>query len=78
MTLSGIEEYSLRSIVVLGCNMYIQITEGKKTLPKAVFSTVKMFAVQFPENDSTKIPTWISSLPLFGRTDYQTTKSSFS
>ena len=45
MTLSGIEEYSLRSIAVLGGNMHSQITVGNVTLPKAVMSTVKIFAV---------------------------------
>ena len=45
MTLSDIEEYSLRSIAVLGGNMHSQITVGNVTLPKAVLSTVKIFAV---------------------------------
>ena len=44
-TLSDIEEYSLRSIAVLGGNMHSQITVGNVTLPKAVLSTVKIFAV---------------------------------
>ena len=39
------EEYSLRSIAILGCNRYSQITVAHVTLPKAVLSTVKIFAV---------------------------------
>ena len=46
MTLSDIEEYVLRSIAVLGSDMHSQSTLGNVTLPKAVFSTVKIFAVQ--------------------------------
>ena len=46
MTLNDIEEYSLKSIAVLGGNMYSQITVGNVTLPKAVLSTVKIFAVR--------------------------------
>ena len=45
VTLNDIEEYSLRSIAVLGGNMHSQITVGNVTLPKAVLSTVKIFAV---------------------------------
>ena len=45
MTLSGIEEYGLRLIAILGCNMYSQIVVGNVTLPKAVLSKVKIFAV---------------------------------
>ena len=45
MTISGIEEYSLRSIAVLDCNMYSQITVENVALLKAVLSTVKIFAV---------------------------------
>ena len=45
MTLSDIKEYILRLITILDCNMYSQITVGKVTLPKAVLSTVKIFAV---------------------------------
>ena len=45
MTLSDIEEYSLRSIAVLGCNMHSQIAVGNVTLPKAVLSSVKIFAM---------------------------------
>ena len=44
-TLTDTEEYSLRSIAVLGCNTHSQITVGNVTLPKAVLSTVKIFAV---------------------------------
>ena len=46
MTLGDIEEYSLRSIAVLGCSLHSQITVGNITQPKAVLSTVKIFAVQ--------------------------------
>ena len=34
MKLSDIEEYCLRSIALLGCNMHSQITVGTMTLPK--------------------------------------------
>ena len=44
MTLSDTEEYSLRSIAVLGCDIHSQITVGNVTLPRAVLSTVKIFA----------------------------------
>ena len=49
MTLNDIEEYSLRSIAVLGSNMHSQITVGNVTLPTAVLSTVKIFAVNANE-----------------------------
>ena len=45
VVLNDIEEYSLRTIAVLGGNMHSQITVGNVTLPKAVLSTVKIFAV---------------------------------
>ena len=45
VTLNHIEEYSLRSIAVLGGNIHSQITVGNVTLPKAVLSTVKIFSV---------------------------------
>ena len=45
MTFSDTEEYSLRSIAILGCNIYSQITVAHVTLPKAVLNTVKIFAV---------------------------------
>ena len=45
MALSDIEECSLRSIAVLSGNMHSQITVGSITLPKAVLSTIKIFAV---------------------------------
>ena len=35
----------MRSIAILGCNMYSQITVAHVTLPKAVLNTVKIFAV---------------------------------
>ena len=44
MTITDIEEYSVRSNTVLNCTMYNQITVGNVTLPKAVLSTVKIFA----------------------------------
>ena len=40
MTLTDIEEYSLRLTTVLDFTMYNQITVGNVTLPKAVKSTV--------------------------------------
>ena len=45
MTLTDIEEYSLRLDNVLDCAIYNKITVGNVTLPKAVLSTVKIFAV---------------------------------
>ena len=45
MTLTDIEEYSLRLNNVLDCTIYNQITVGNVTLPKAVLGTVKIFAV---------------------------------
>ena len=36
----------MRSIAILGCNIYSQITVAHVTLPKAVLNTVKTFAVQ--------------------------------
>ena len=45
MTLTDIEEYSLRLDNVLDCTIYNQITVGNVTLPKAVLSIVKIFAV---------------------------------
>ena len=58
MALSGIEEYSLSSIPVLGCNMHSQITVGNVTLPKAVLSTVKIFAM-YKENCEDAKNWWI-------------------
>ena len=46
MTLFDIEKYCLRLNTVLDCTMNNQITVGNVTLPKAVLSTVKIFAVQ--------------------------------
>ena len=46
MTFNDTEEYSLRSIAILGCNICSQITAAHETLPKTVLSTVKIFAVQ--------------------------------
>ena len=44
-TFNDAEEYSLRSIAILGCNIYSQITVAHVTLQKAVLSTVQLFAV---------------------------------
>ena len=44
MTLTDIEQYSLRLNNVLDCNINKQITVGNVTLPKAVLSKVKIFA----------------------------------
>ena len=35
----------MRSIAILGCSIYSQITVAHVTLQKAVLSTVKIFAV---------------------------------
>ena len=45
MTLTDIEEYCLRLGAVLDSTMYNRITVGNVTLPKAVQSTVKIFAL---------------------------------
>ena len=45
MMLTDIEEYSLRLNTVLDSTMNNKITVGNVTLPKAVLSTVKIFAV---------------------------------
>ena len=45
MTFNDPEEYSLRSIAILGSNIYSQIAVARVTLPKAVLSTVEIFAV---------------------------------
>ena len=45
MTFNYTEEYGLRSIAILGCNICSQITVAHVTLPKALLSTVKIFAV---------------------------------
>ena len=37
----------MRSIAILGCNIYNQITVVQVTLPKAVLNTVKIFAVWY-------------------------------
>ena len=46
MTFNDAEEYGLRSIAILGFNICSQITMVHVPLPKAVLSTVKIFAVQ--------------------------------
>ena len=45
MPFNDTEEYNLRSIAILGCNICSQITVTHVTLPKAVLGTVKVFAV---------------------------------
>ena len=45
MTVTDFEEYSLRLSAMFVCNMCSQFTVGNVTLPKAVLSTVKIFAV---------------------------------
>ena len=35
----------MRSIAILGCNMYSQITVAHVTLPKAVLNTVKILHI---------------------------------
>ena len=45
LTLTDIEEYSLRLIAVLCCNNYKQITVANVTLPKALLNTVIIFTV---------------------------------
>ena len=47
MIFNDIEEYSLRSIAILGCNICSQITVAHVTLPNAVLSTVEIFAVYY-------------------------------
>ena len=41
MTFNDTEEYSLRSIAILGCKIYSQITVAHVTLPKAVHSKLR-------------------------------------
>ena len=50
ITFTDIEEYNMRSITILGCNMYSQITVAHVTLTKPVLNTVKIFAV-YDTND---------------------------
>ena len=44
-TFNDSEEYSLKSIAILGCNLCSKIAVAHVKLPKAVLSTVKIFAV---------------------------------
>ena len=44
-TFTDIEEYNMRSIAILGCNIYSQITVAHVIVPKVVLSTVKIFTV---------------------------------
>ena len=45
MTFNDTEEYSLKSIAILGCKICSQIAVAHVTLLKAVLSTVEIFAV---------------------------------
>ena len=45
MIFTNIDEYNLILIAVLGCNVYGKITVANVKLPKAVLSSVKIFAV---------------------------------
>ena len=45
MTFTDIEEKNMRSIAILGCDEYSQITVAHVTLPKAVLNIVEIFAV---------------------------------
>ena len=45
ITFNETEEYSLKSIAILGYNKCSQIKVAHVTLPKAVLSTVEIFAV---------------------------------
>ena len=49
ITFNDTEEYSFKSIAILGCNICSKITVAHVTLPKAVLSTVKIFAVHVME-----------------------------
>ena len=42
MTFNDTDEYNLRSIAILGCNISSQITVAQVTLPKAVLGTAKL------------------------------------
>ena len=42
MTFNDTDEYNLRSITILGCNISSQITVAQVTLPKAVLGTAKL------------------------------------
>ena len=55
MTFNDTEEYSLRSIAILGCNICSKITVAHVTLPKAVLSTVIIFAVYTGCNETQKM-----------------------
>ena len=45
ITFNDTEEYNLKSIAIVGCNVCSQITVALVTLPKAVLSEVDIFAV---------------------------------
>ena len=45
MTFTDIEEFSMRSIVILCCKIYSQIIVAHVTLPKGELNTFKIFAV---------------------------------
>ena len=55
MTFNDTKEYSLKSIAILGCNIYSEITVAHVTLPKAVLSTVKIFAVYLLDIQSSSL-----------------------
>ena len=46
MTFTDIEEYNMRSIAILDCNIYSLITVAHVSLAEAVLRTFKIFAVQ--------------------------------
>ena len=52
ITFNDTEEYSFKSIAILGCNIYSKITVAHVILPKAVLSTVKVFALYLESNFS--------------------------
>ena len=64
MTVTDFEEYSLRLSAMFGCNMCSQITVGNVTLPKAVLSTVKIFAVQAASRCYKRNPSTADSVTL--------------
>ena len=45
ITFTDIEEYNMRSIAILDCNIHSQITVAYVTLPKAVPSKVEIFSL---------------------------------
>ena len=45
MIFTDIKEYNMRSIAIVGRNIYSQITVANVTLPKAVLNAVEIFSV---------------------------------